>query len=132
MAMIMPDNAHRVASLKLDQFEDVLAANEFLIINFSARWCRPCRVFNQAFAEAAGGNSDASFAVVDVEAEPDFGAAFGVGQVPMLAVVRGGALVFSHEGALSLEALDDVIRQVRALDVDELRRAVAESISTPT
>jgi thioredoxin 1 len=106
-----------------------MAEYDLLVINFYAAWCAPCRRFREDFTEAAKENSDAVFAMVDVDKQRDLGTAFQVEAVPKLAVLRSGALVFAHEGTLSLDALNDVIRQVRELDVGELRRAAAASAS---
>ncbi|MFD2420504.1 thioredoxin family protein [Amycolatopsis pigmentata] len=111
--------------LSTEQFAEVIAEHDFLIINFGARWCGPCRVFNRVFTDAAGENFDVAFAVVDVEEQPELGAAFAVRSVPTIAVLCAGALVFSHEGSLSDEALEDVLRQVRALDIKAVRQAAA-------
>ncbi|MBW4718097.1 thioredoxin family protein [Saccharothrix obliqua] len=113
--------------LRTKDFERVLAENDFLVLNFVARWCGPCRAFLVAYADTAGENDDIVFALVDVDREPDLAVAFDVTAIPKVAVVRGGAVVFSHEGALPEDALRDVLRQVRELDVERLRRAVAEA-----
>src|SRR5438067_6133701 len=90
-----------VIELQAEKLEDILAANDFLIINFGARWCGPCRVFKTVFTDAAGEHMDVSFAVVDVEEQPDLSAAFDVKAIPKIAALRGGVMVFSHEGALT-------------------------------
>jgi thioredoxin 1 len=118
-----------VPTLNLDMFDELLAQRDFLIINFYAKWCGPCTTFQAVFADTAGENNDVTFAMVNVESQRELAAAFQVEAVPKLAVIRAGALVFSHEGTLSADALNDVIRQARALDVDELRRTVAERTS---
>ena len=41
-------------------------------------------------------------------------------------IFRGGIPVFSQAGALPAAALESLIEQVRALDMDEVRQKVAE------
>ena len=115
----------QLIELDAEHFDDVMTQTDFLIVDFGTRWCGPCRVFKAVFEEAAGKHRDVTFAVVDVEDSPDLGGAFDIDAVPTIAVMVGGVRVFSHEGALTTEALQDVISQVRALDIDAIRRAAS-------
>lgn len=113
--------------LSPETFADAVAEHDLLVINFAARWCGPCQAFRKVFTDAAGEHRDVSFAVVDVDEQVDLSSAFDVCSVPKIAVMFGGAMVFAHEGTLTDEVLRDVIRQVRELDIEAIRRAVAES-----
>lgn len=119
----MPDDHPGFLELSPETFEQVLAEHDLLVINFGASWCGPCQVFGKVFTDAAGEHRDVSFAVVDVAEQADLSRAFDVGAIPKIAVMYGGAMVFAHEGTLTDEVLRDVLRQVRELDVDAIRRA---------
>lgn len=121
----MPERDKSVLTLDAAGFSDAVADHDFMIIDFWARWCGPCRVFTPVFTDAAAENPDVLFAVTDVEEQPELSAAFEVRSIPTLIVLRAGAQVFRHEGALTDLALADVIRQARELDPEEIRRAVA-------
>jgi thioredoxin 1 len=97
-----------------------------IVIHLSADWCTPCKAFTSVFHATAENNSgDVVFASLDTDTQPELGAAFNVKSIPTIAVMRGGALIFTHEGSLSEETLNDVIRQARAVDVDAVRRSMA-------
>jgi thioredoxin 1 len=78
------------------------------------------------YEAAAAANDDIVFAKVDTEAAQALAAAAGIQSIPTLMIFREQVLVFSQPGALPAAALDDLITQVRALDMDEIHRAVAE------
>ncbi len=117
--------AGRILDLTIERLREVLARHDVLIIVFYADWCTPCRSFRETLAAAAEEHRDVGFALVDVERQVELAKAFQVGAVPKIAMLRSGAMVFSHEGELTDEALTDLVEQVRRLDMAELRRTAA-------
>jgi thioredoxin 1 len=113
-------------ALTKDTYETTIRENDIVLIDFWAAWCGPCRMFAPIFDEAAAENPDLVFAKVDTEAEQELASTLGIMSIPTLAIFREGIPVFAQPGALPRAALDDLIAQVRALDMDEVRRAVAE------
>ncbi|HEX6236811.1 MAG TPA: thioredoxin [Acidimicrobiales bacterium] len=112
--------------LTRDTFEETVAGNDIVLVDWWASWCGPCHMFAPVFEAAAETNDDITFAKVDVEAERELAGTAGIMSIPTLMVFREGVLVFSQPGALPAPVLDDLIRQVRELDMDEVHRAVAE------
>ncbi|MFI8946191.1 thioredoxin [Streptomyces sp. NPDC053750] len=112
--------------LTKENFDQTVTDNEFVLIDFWAAWCGPCRQFAPVYEKAAEANPDLVFGKVDTEAQPELAQAFGIQSIPTLMIVRDQVAVFSQPGALPEEALTDVIGQARKLDMDEVRKAVAE------
>lgn len=112
--------------LTKENFDEVVSGGGFVLIDFWAEWCGPCRQFAPVFERAAGNHADLVFAKVDTEAQPELAAAFEIRSIPTLMVVRENIAVFAQPGALPEAALEDVIRQARALDMDEVRASVVQ------
>ncbi|MEU6541422.1 thioredoxin [Streptomyces sp. NPDC047000] len=110
--------------LTKENFDRTVTDNDFVLIDFWASWCGPCRMFAPVYEKAARENPDLVFGKVDTEAQPELAAAFGIQSIPTLMIVRDRVAVFSQPGALPEAALTDVIGQARKLDMDEVRRSV--------
>jgi thioredoxin 1 len=100
-----------------------------VLIDFWAAWCGPCRQFGPIFERVSERNADAVFAKVDTEAEPELAERYGITSIPTLVVYRDGIPVFGQPGALPEPALEDILRQVRDLDMDDVRARYAEQVS---
>lgn len=109
-----------------DNFKETVGKDGIVILDWWASWCGPCRVFAPTFESASGKHADIVFGKIDTEAQPELSGAFEIRSIPTLMVFRDGILLFEQAGALPAAALEDLVRQVRALDMEQVKKEVEE------
>ena len=113
-------------------FQQLIAENDIVLVDFWAAWCGPCRSFAPVFEKASQEHTDIVFAKVDTDAEQELASAAGITSIPTLMAFREGILVFAQPGALPPSSLQKVIDAVRALDMDAVRAEVAKQEAAAT
>ncbi|KOV81529.1 thioredoxin [Nocardia sp. NRRL S-836] len=113
--------------LTTDNFDEVVGGSDIVLVDFWAEWCGPCRAFAPTFEAASQKHEDLVFGKVDTEAQQELAATFGIRSIPTLMIVREGVVLFAQPGALPGNALDDLIEQARAVDMDEVHAKVKQA-----
>ncbi len=106
-------------------FRSTIEGNAMVVVDFWAPWCAPCRGFAPTFEAASQRHGDVVFAKVNTQEQEEMASAFNIRSIPTLMVFRDQIMLFSEAGSLPAPALDQLISQVRALDMDDIRRQIA-------
>ena len=109
-----------------ENFKQTVEKDGIVLVDWWAPWCGPCRVFGPTFEKVAGLHQDITFAKVNTEDQPELAGSFDIRSIPTLMILRDRVLLFSQPGALPEAGLQDLIRQVRALDMEKVRAEIAE------
>ena len=112
--------------LTKDNFEQVIAGNDVVIVDFWAPWCAPCRAFAPTFEQASERHADVVFAKVNTEEEREVAGAFNIRSIPTLMVFRENVILYAEAGSLPAQALEQVITQVKGIDMPAVHREIAE------
>jgi thioredoxin 1 len=108
--------------LLTDQFDSTVTDNDIVVIDYWAPWCGPCLGFAPIFEQVSNDNPDIKFVKVNTDEEQALAGHFQIRSIPTLMIFRENIIVFEQAGALPKGALQDVIEQVRGLDMVEVKR----------
>ena len=115
-----------VVNLTQDDFQKTIEQDGIVLIDWWAQWCGPCRAFAPVYEKVAEANPDLTFAKVNTDEEQELGSAFNIRSIPTLMIFRDQILLFAQPGALPQGVLEEIVKKVRALDMDLVRAEIAK------
>lgn len=114
-----------------DNFEETITKNSIVLLDFWASWCGPCRQFGPIFEKASEENADIVFGKIDTDAQQELAGGAQITSIPTLMAFRDGIAIFKQAGALPAPALKDLIKQIKELDMDQVRADIAAADGDP-
>ena len=112
-----------------ETFAQTIQDNDIVLVDAWAEWCGPCRQFAPIFEQVSEQHSDVAFAKLDTDANQEISAALGIQSIPTLFLFREGILLFQQAGVMPPQALEDLLRQARELDMADVRRQIEEQMA---
>ncbi|NLZ97556.1 MAG: thioredoxin [Micrococcus sp.] len=113
--------------LNQESFQETIESNDIVLVDWWADWCGPCKMFAPVYDEVSQQHDDIVFGKIDTEDQQQLAAAAGISSIPTLMAFRENVLVFSQPGAINAQQLDQLIEQVRGLDMEDVHKQVEEA-----
>lgn len=112
--------------MSVDELQEHVEEGSILLLDFWADWCAPCHQFAPIYEEASERHDDVTFGKVDAEANPELTGQLGIQSIPTLVAIREGVVLYKEPGVVPGEGIDDLLQQIRDLDMEQIHAEIAE------
>lgn len=121
-----------MAVIELDgtNFEDTIRDNAFVVVDFWAPWCGPCRSFAPIYDKVSNDSEGVVFAKINTEEQQEIAGHFNIRSIPTLMIFREQIIIFSQPGALPESQFRDLLAKAGELDMVDVKRQIAEQAQT--
>lgn len=114
-----------VLELNEQNFEETILNNDFVVIDFWAPWCGPCRGFAPVYEAASEKHEGMVFAKVNTEEQQALAAHFQIRSIPTLVIFREKVIIYAQPGAMPANAFDDLVARAKAIDMAQVHAEIA-------
>ena len=115
--------------LTKDNFDEIVGGNDFVIIDFWADWCGPCKNFAPIYESVSEQHEDVVFAKVNTEEQQELAGHFQIRSIPTLMIFREQIIIFAQPGMLPESSFQELIGKAKELDMEQVRKDIAEQQS---
>jgi thioredoxin 1 len=86
----------------ISEFDKLVSSNTYVMIDFTATWCPPCKMIAPFFERAAAENAsegNVAFVKIDVDAQQELAQRFNITAMPTFILLKDGKEVQTAKGA---------------------------------
>lgn len=91
-----------VEDINKEEFESLLKGDKPVVCDFYAKWCGPCKMLAPVMEEVSESYDEkAAFVKVDIDANIELAAKYGIMSIPLVAVFEKGEMKAKTLGYMS-------------------------------
>ncbi|MCB1862752.1 MAG: thioredoxin [Chromatiaceae bacterium] len=115
-----------VVELNKESFQKTVTGSDFVIVDFWAPWCGPCRSFAPTYEKVSDDHPNIIFAKVNTEEEREIAQYFQIRSIPTLMIFRENVIIFNQPGALPEGSFRELVQKAGELDMVEVHKQIKE------
>ena len=93
----------------VEEFDNILASEKPVLVDFFATWCGPCKMFAPVLDEFAEEHDEIEAVKVDVDELGDLARRYGIMSIPTVILFKNGEATKKNVGFLDAEDLEEFV-----------------------